>query len=33
MPAQVMIITGRHTIMHYLIKPLTRTFNVAFREE
>ena len=33
MPAQVMIITGRHTIMHYLIKPITRSFNVAFREE
>jgi len=33
MPAQVMIITGRHTVMEYLIEPITRTFNVAFREE
>jgi HlyD family type I secretion membrane fusion protein len=33
MPAQVMIITGKHTIMHYLIKPITQSFNVAFREE
>jgi HlyD family type I secretion membrane fusion protein len=33
MPAQVMIITGRHTIMEYLVKPITQSFNVAFREE
>ena len=33
MPAQVMIITGKHTIMHYLVKPITQSFNVAFREE
>ena len=30
---RVVIITGKHTIMHYLIKPITRSFNVAFREE
>ena len=33
MPAQVMILTGRHTIMHYLINPITQSFSVAFREE
>ncbi len=33
MPAQVMIITGKHTFIEYLLEPLTRTFNVAFREE
>ncbi len=33
MPAQVMIVTGRHTIFEYLLEPLTRTFTVAFREE
>jgi HlyD family type I secretion membrane fusion protein len=33
MPAQVMIVTGRHTIIEYLLEPLTRTFKVAFREE
>ncbi len=33
MPAQVIIITGRHTIMEYLVKPITQSFNVAFREE
>ncbi len=33
MPAQVMIITGRQTIMEYLVKPITQSFNVAFREE
>ncbi len=33
MPAQVMILTGRQTIMQYLIKPITQSFNVAFREE
>lgn len=33
MPATVMIITGRHTLIEYLLKPLTRTFSVAFREE
>ncbi len=33
MPAQVMIITGRPTIIDYLIKPITQSFNVAFREE
>ena len=33
MPAQVMIITGRHTVIDYLIEPLTRSFKGAFREE
>ena len=33
MPAQVMIITGKHTIMHYLVKPITQSFSIAFREE
>ncbi len=33
MPAQVMIITGRHTIIEYLVKPITQSFNIAFREE
>lgn len=33
MPAQVMIITGRHTMFEYLIEPLTRSFKGAFREE
>jgi HlyD family type I secretion membrane fusion protein len=33
MPAQVMIITGRHTIIEYIVKPITQSFNVAFREE
>ena len=32
MPAQVMIIAGKHTIMHYLIKPITQSFNAAFEE-
>ena len=33
MPAQVMILTGKHSIMHYLINPITQSFSVAFREE
>ena len=33
MPAQVMIITGRHTVIDYLIEPLTRSFKGALREE
>jgi HlyD family type I secretion membrane fusion protein len=33
MQANVMIVTGERTALSYLFRPLTRTFNAAFREE
>jgi HlyD family secretion protein/epimerase transport system membrane fusion protein len=32
MPAEVMIVTGRRTAMDYLLEPVIRTFDQAFRE-
>ena len=32
MQAEVMIITGEHTTLDYLLLPLTRSFNRALRE-
>lgn len=33
MPAEVMILTGRRTALQYLLKPMTRMFSRALREE
>lgn len=33
MPADVLIVTGSRTFLHYLMGPITDTFNHAFREE
>lgn len=33
MPAEVMIVTGRRTLLDYLFSPLLRSFRRAFREE
>ncbi len=32
MAAEVIIVTGAHTALEYLLEPITRTFNAAFRE-
>ncbi len=32
MPAQAIIVTGKHTILNYLISPLTDTFKDALHE-
>jgi len=33
MPAQAMIVTGRRSILSYILDPLTETFDSALREE
>jgi hypothetical protein len=33
MPAQAMIVTGKRTIMGFLISPITDTIHDAFREQ
>ena len=33
MPAQAMIVTGRRSILSYILDPLTDTFDGALREE
>ena len=33
MPAQVMITTGRRTVMGYIIGPLTDTVNASLRDK
>ena len=33
MPAEIMIITGTRTIFEYILEPITRSLNLAFRED
>jgi multidrug efflux pump subunit AcrA (membrane-fusion protein) len=33
MPAEVMIATGARTALDYFLRPITRSFNRAFREQ
>jgi HlyD family secretion protein len=33
MPAEVLLLTGERTFLEYLVAPMTRSFNRAFRED